>query len=428
MAGRSTPAERQLTEDRALLYTRSITSTQEPCATAKESEMLAATGRESSSRGAPIRHAVVVDGEIEVSWQNSGVTARFSPFWLRDHCHTPESLHPDTLQRQVDTFSIPTDIAPERLELADGGRTLRVIWSHDGSVSILPSDFLRGMAETSGRITAPRRRLWDRASMQRNFPILEHAEIASGDPGLLRWLSMVEEHGFALASGVPATLEATQQLVERIGYVRETIFGGMWDFTANLAFKDTAYTSAAIGPHTDGTYSFDSPGYQMFHCLQFDGTGGESTLVDGFKVADQIRRTDPLAFEVLSTVKVPAQYLGDGVHLRAEHPVIALDHNDDFAQIAYNNYDRAPFSLAPTRMAAFYRALKLFNELINDPAYEITMRLEPGTALLFDNWRTLHGRRAYQGYRRLCGAYLNKEDVESKLRVLRAIAGGGGTP
>ena len=73
-------------------------------------------------------------------------------------------------------------------------------------------------------------------------------------------------------------------------------------------------------------------------------------------------------------------------------------------------------------MDAFYRALKLFNQLINDPSNEITMRLAPGTALLFDNWRTLHGRRAYQGFRRLCGAYLNKEDFDSKLRVLRAAA------
>jgi trimethyllysine dioxygenase len=74
-------------------------------------------------------------------------------------------------------------------------------------------------------------------------------------------------------------------------------------------------------------------------------------------------------------------------------------------------------------MAAFYRALKLFNQLINDPSNEISMRLAPGTALLFDNGRTLHGRRAYQGYRRLCGAYLNREDFDSKLRVLRARAG-----
>jgi trimethyllysine dioxygenase len=366
--------------------------------------------------------AKLVDNEVEVTWENRVSPARFAPFWLRDHCHSKESLHPETLQRQVDTFSIPTDIAPAELQITEGGHKLRILWKHDGGTSVLPAAFLWDIAQDNGRESAPRRRLWDRESMGGNFPTMSHADIMSSNEGLLRWLSMVEEYGFALASGVPATIEATKELVTRIGYVRETIFGGMWDFTANLAFKDTAYTSAAIGPHTDGTYSFDSPGYQMFHCLKFDGSGGESTLVDGCKVAEQIRRTDPLAFEVLSSVKVPAQYLGDGVHLRAEHPVIGLDHNGDFVQIAYNNYDRAPFRLPTPRMSAFYRALKLFNQLINDPSNEITMRLAPGTALLFDNWRTLHGRRAYQGFRWLCGAYMNKEDVDSKLRVLRAAA------
>ncbi len=371
----------------------------------------------------------LVDHEVEVSWENKVSPGRFAPFWLRDHCHSKDSLHPDTLQRQVDTFAIPADIAPSRLEICDGGRTLRIVWKHDGSASMLPAAFLWRVAQDNGRESAPRRRLWDRAAMGGNFPTVSHADIMSGNEGLLRWLSLVEEYGFALASGVPATIEATKELVTRVGYVRETIFGGMWDFTADLAFKDTAYTSAAIGPHTDGTYSSDSPGYQMFHCLTFDGTGGDSTLVDGFKVADQIRRTDPMAFEVLSNVKVPAQYLGDGVHLRAEHPVIGLDHNGDFLQIAYNNYDRAPFRLPAARMTLFYRALKLFNQLINDPSNEITMRLAPGTALLFDNGRTLHGRRAYQGFRRLCGAYLNREDFDSKLRVLRAAAASAaGTP
>jgi len=357
--------------------------------------------------------------ELEASWQGKVARARFSYAWLREHCHSKESLNPDTLQRQVDTFSIPADIAPAKLEIADGGRTLRIVWKHDGSTSILPAAFLWDIAQNDGREAAPRRQLWDRASMGEKFPTMSHADIMSSDDGLLRWLSLVEEYGFALASGVPTTNEATKELVTRIGYVRESIFGGMWDFTANMAFQDTAYTSAAIGPHTDGTYSIDPPGYQMFHCLKFDGSGGESTLVDGFKIADEIRRSDPIAFDVLSTVEVPAHYLGDGVHLRGEHPVIGLDHNGDLDRIAYNNYDRAPFRLPTPRMNAFYRALKLFNGMINDPANEISMRLAPGTALLFDNGRTLHGRRAYQGVRWLCGAYLNKEDFDSKLRVLR---------
>ncbi len=367
-----------------------------------------------------LRTARVVGDEVEVTWNDAQAPARFAAFWLRDHCHAAHSLNPETLQRQVDTFTIPADLAVARVEIVDAGRSLSVHWREDDRPSSLPASFLHHIAANEGREPAPPRRLWDRAAIGTAFPSVPHDELMAGEAGLLRWLGLVEEYGFALATGVPATIEATRQLVTRIGYVRETIFGGMWDFTANMAFKDSAYTSAAIGPHTDGTYSLDSPGFQLFHCLKFEGAGGESTLVDGFQVAASLRDRDPQAFAALTSVKVPAHYQGDGVHLSAEHPIIELDANGDFLQIAYNNYDRAPFRLPPARMKEFYRALTIFNHSINDPANEITMRLAPGTALLFDNWRTLHGRRAYRGHRWLCGAYLNKEDFDSKLRVLRA--------
>jgi trimethyllysine dioxygenase len=371
-------------------------------------------------RDALFSAARLIDRDVEVSWKDKISSGRFSPFWLRDHCHSKESLNGETLQRQVDTFAIAEDIAPAKVEIKDGGRALSITWTNDGTVSVYPAGFLWRILQDEGRERAPRHTLWDRDSMEGNLPSVSHQEVLNSDAALLRWLSLVEEFGFALTTGASGSVADMEALVKRVGYVRHTIFGGMWEFTANMAFKDTAYTSIAIGPHTDGTYSIDSPGFQMFHCLAFDGTGGDSTLVDGFKVAETIRKTDPKAFEVLSEIEVPAHYLGDGVHLRAEHPVIGLDHNGDLRQIAYNNYDRAPFRLPAMQMSEFYRALALFHRLINDPAYEISMRLLPGTVLFFDNWRTLHGRHAFEGHRHMSGAYLNKEDFESRLRVLRA--------
>ena len=153
--------------------------------------------------------AIPVDGELEVAWQGKVARERFSYAWLRDHCHSKESLHPETLQRQVDTFKIPVDIAPAKLEIADGGRSLHIVWKHEGTVSILPAVFLWDIVQNNGRETSPRRRLWDRAVIGENFPSMNHADIMSSDEGLLRWLSLVEEYGFALASGVPPTNEAT---------------------------------------------------------------------------------------------------------------------------------------------------------------------------------------------------------------------------
>ena len=134
----------------------------------REKSMLDSTADRNSTSDVLLSAAKVVDGELEITWQSGGAPARFSPFWLRDHCHSKESLNPDTLQRQVDTFAIPVDIAPATVEIGAGGRTLRVAWKHGGT-SILPAAFLWNIAQSNGRDRAPQRRLWDRAPWERTF-------------------------------------------------------------------------------------------------------------------------------------------------------------------------------------------------------------------------------------------------------------------
>ena len=41
--------------------------------------------------------------------------------------------------------------------------------------------------------------------------------------------------------------------------------GGFWDFTSDLSRKDTAYTTLALGVHTDTTYFSNPAGLQLFH-------------------------------------------------------------------------------------------------------------------------------------------------------------------
>ena len=94
--------------------------------------------------------------------------------------------------------------------------------------------------------------------------------------------------------------------MRRVGYVRETIFGGFWDFQADLSKADTAYTNLELLPHTDGTYSHDAPGLQLLHCLAFDGEGGLSTMVDGFRIAEELRGSLPELYDVLSPCMSPA--------------------------------------------------------------------------------------------------------------------------
>jgi trimethyllysine dioxygenase len=182
---------------------------------------------------------------------------------------------------------------------------------------------------------------------------------------------------------------------------------------------DTAYTPKALRPHTDATYSHDAPGLQMLLCLAYDAQGGESLLVDGLRIAETLRAEAPDEFDTLTRIQVPGQYLGDGAHLMARRPAIRLDANGEIAQISFNNYDRAPFRLPDSEMAAFYDAIRAFDRLANDPALQWRHLLAPGELVVFDNWRVLHARLAFSGYRKMTGCYVNREDFESALRVSR---------
>jgi trimethyllysine dioxygenase len=356
---------------------------------------------------------------LEVAWSDGGVT-RYPWIWLRDHAHGVETLHPITQQRQLYTAGLPDGLVGCSATVAED--SVVVAWHGEAdSDSVLPVEFLarhRHPRQARASVDVPITR-WDRPAIGHDLPTVSHDDVMASEDGVREWLSLTTRFGFCLALGTPATAAATEALLRRIGYVRETIFGGMWEFTADLTKADTAYTDLELRPHTDGTYSHDAPGVQLLHCLHFEGTGGESTMVDAFSVAEQLRIEHPDHYATLSSVAVPGQYIGDGAHLVAARPVLRHDHTGALVQVSFNNYDRAPFLLPEAEMVAFYAALRAFDSIANDPSMQWRHVLAPGEAMLFDNWRVLHGRFAYTGIRRMCGGYVNREDVESRLRQLQ---------
>lgn len=352
---------------------------------------------------------------LTVRWDD-GAETEFPWLWLRDH--DAATLHPVTQQRQLFTAGLDPRLRGVTAERV--GDAIHITWS-DGSVpsTIDAGLLIRFRQPAAAHISvAAERVLWDRETITDEWPTVAFDEVMAGDDGVAHWMRQVATYGFCMVVGTPPDLATTRALVERVGYVRETIFGGMWDFQADLAKADTAYTNIELLPHTDGTYSHDAPGLQLLHCLAFDGEGGLSTMVDGFRIAAELRTGQPEHYETLSSVQVPGQYVGDGVHLMASRPVFRHDHSGELVQVSFNNADRAPFLLPPEEMERFYEALRAFEALANDERLQWRRVNPPGEAMLFDNWRVLHGRTAYTGHRHLCGAYVNREDYESKLRLV----------
>ena len=357
------------------------------------------------------------DRALAVRWDD-GHVSEYPWLWLRDH--DSATLHPVTQQRQLHTAGVDISLRGTATELRDGA--VCITWSDGSPASTLNADFLATFRVPAAAATnVPIERvLWDGDTIVEQWPVVEYAAVMDGDQGVNAWMRKVATYGFCVVTGTPATTEATETLVRRAGYVRETIFGGFWDFQADLSKADTAYTNLELLPHTDGTYSHDAPGLQLLHCLAFDGTGGQSTMVDGFRIARELRAAEPDLYDVLARVEVPGQYIGDGSHLMASRPVFRHDRAGELVQVSFNNADRAPFLLPPPEMELFYDALRAFEALANDHRLQWRRVNPPGDAMLFDNWRVLHGRTAYTGHRHLCGAYINHEDYESRLRLASA--------
>ena len=92
-------------------------------------------------------------------------------------------------------------------------------------------------------------------------------------------------------------------------------------------------------------------------------------------------------------------------------------HEDDrLAQVTYNHHDRAPFLLPEPAMSDLYDALQHFDRLANERDMQFELAIRPGDMVIIDNWRVLHGRRAFTGARHIAGGYINREDVDSTMR------------
>uniref|UniRef100_H0V5E5 trimethyllysine dioxygenase n=1 Tax=Cavia porcellus TaxID=10141 RepID=H0V5E5_CAVPO len=99
------------------------------------------------------------------------------------------------------------------------------------------------------------------------------------------------------------------------------------------------------------------------------------------------------------------------------------EHTEKLAErislIRYNNYDRAVINTVPYDVVhRWYTAHRTLTVELRRPENELWVKLKPGRVLFIDNWRVLHGRESFTGYRQLCGCYLTRDDVLNTARLL----------
>jgi len=327
----------------------------------------------------------------------------FHPLWLRDNCPCPECRH-GSGQRLLDTRSLPDDLEVVAVE----GTT--VTFSDGHSSTFDPASLTP--------VPAPRRRrLWG-AEIQDDLPVSRYDEVAAGGAALRDWLRAVDELGFAILTGCPTGPGTVTHVAELFGFVRETNYGRLFDVRTVVDPTNLAYTGLGLGAHTDNPYRDPTPTLQLLHCLASSADGGDNTLVDGFRVVQDLTPHD---LELLATHPVRFRYADADAELETETAVISLDPRGDTQAVHYNTRSAQPFALPAELVGRYYGAYQRFGRMLEAPQYRIQFKLEPGDLFIVDNMRVLHGRTAYAatgGERHLQGCYADRDGLRSRLAVL----------
>jgi gamma-butyrobetaine dioxygenase len=186
--------------------------------------------------------------------------------------------------------------------------------------------------------------------------------------------------------------------------------------------NNLAYTNLGLQAHTDNPYRDPVPTLQILACLENSVEGGDSIVVDGFKVVERLKAENPKGFELLSGHAARFAYEGSaGVRLRSKRPMIELGPDGELIAIRFNNRSLAAATDVPYEdMADYYAAYRRFAELIEDPAMEVTFKLKPGELFIVDNTRVLHARKSFSGTgkRWLQGCYADKDGLYSTLSAI----------
>jgi len=356
---------------------------------------------------------------------DEGTVLRFHAIWLRDNAGDPETRSPGNGQRLIAL----RDIDP-RTRIADAH-----IRSGSVFVSFAPEDktvafdlaWLRAhaydrLAPDQQGWTAPGIETWD-SRLCTGVPSAGFSAVQS-DPAVTRtWLENVARYGFGKLTEGPVEDQALMKVVDLFGFVRETNYGRHFEVRTEVNPTNLAFTGLGLQAHTDNPYRDPVPTIQVLYCLESSAAGGENMVVDGFAAAQRLKREYPEGFNALSRYCARFEYAGEaGVALRSRKPMIELAPDGELIGVRFNNRSAAAITDVPfDEMETYYKACRHLGDIIDDPAMEVTFRLEPGECFLVDNTRVLHARKAYSGTgtRWLQGCYADKDGLLSTLAALR---------
>jgi gamma-butyrobetaine dioxygenase len=350
----------------------------------------------------------------------NGEMVYFNYFWLRDNCAT--SWDSSTQERTFDILDEADDLHATSVSVNED--TLDVIWS-DGYQSRYDQNWLSRWhkGESHGDLAVRSRKSWY-GDHYTNMARFIYDDVITNPANVADWAEAMLDDGVALIQGMPNSDDGLKNLCELFGTVRPSFSGYTFDVKSKANPENLAYTSKALELHTDLPAEELAPGLQFLHCRANDAQGGNSLFVDATTVAKVLKQTYPAYFKILTEYEVPYRYTTHYQDVRTKQRIIELDpNNDEVSGINFSQHLADVFDFSQREMDTFYPAFRKFGQMLRDPKYLMTFRLNAGECIVFDNHRVAHGRASFakgSGARHLRGCYVDRGDLRSVYRVLRA--------
>ena len=323
------------------------------------------------------------------------------------------------MEQTFELLAVAPDIEPVAATINSG--VLRIAWPQQHH-SEYDAGWLRSHAysENVSMDGVPERIVWD-ASLGKP-PTFNGDAVLVNDDALEQWLIGLATYGCSIVQNVPVELNGVTQLAQRMGPIRDTNFGLVWDVIAEPDPITNANTKLPLPPHVDLPTREYQPGIQYLHCLINEAEGGENILVDGFRLAEEVRTQRPDYYELLTTISWNWSNRSKTSDYRFSSPMLVTNSSGQLTEVRMGNWLRAPLTnVAFDQVEAAYAAYRYIFALSFEERFALRFRLGAGDCMVFDNRRVLHARGAFSGdagRRHLRGCYSERDELYSRIRVL----------
>ena len=333
------------------------------------------------------------------------------PFlWLRDNCQCDECRITETQEKQFLLHTVPIDISPDKVDME--GDMLLIKWP-DGHDSIIPTSKIL----ECGAPRYPDYKFWSKKFTPNRFTWKDFLDDVSTS---IEALKDLVSYGVIILKEAPKELNSLEMLSKRLGPIHETLFERIHNVSITGHVYNVAHTSKGLPPHNDFASYKSQPSIQALHMLENECEGGESIIVDGWRLLEDLRYDRPDFFKTLQDFDVPFREFDEENETFAEAPIIKCSNDGSIESFRYSNQLMQMINPTKHGVKDFYMAYHELTTRIHNPKYRSTFRLNGGEVLIVASHRVLHAREPFtpNGKRYLQDAYFVYDNIANNLFLL----------